>query len=234
MGTEAVALKLPAMWTEDMETWFFQAEAQFEIRKISVEKTKFYHVVSALPQECASKVKDLIRNPPAENPYAALKAALLSKYEMTEHERAAAIFAITSLGDSKPSQVMDRIRCLLGGLEGGILLRYHFLSTLPEAVRNPLAISTTTDLGELAIEADRIFLSTRDVGTHQVLAAGDDAEDVDRVQARHRDSRNRAKTRTPTASGLCFYHERFGSKAKKCEQGCRFTQAGNGPAGQRR
>ena len=221
MATDAVAVKLPQVWTEDLETWFLQAEAQFVIRKITEEETKFYHVVTALSADCAAKVKDIIRTPPQE-PYKALKAALLKKYEPSEHERAAAIFAIKSLGDNKPSQVMERFVNLLGGHEGGILLRYHFISILPSFVRNSLATCATSDLQKLADEADKIFLSGRDPADHQVFAAED--SEILRVTAKQQ----KQQSRKP---GLCFFHSRFGDRARKCESPC--TWSGNGPAGQR-
>ena len=118
---DAVAVKLPPIWTNDVETWFLQAEAQFAIRKITEERTQFHHVVASLSADCAATVKGVIRNPP-ERPYTALKEALIKEYELTDHERAGAILAITSLGDSKPSAVMHRMQSLLGGREGGILL----------------------------------------------------------------------------------------------------------------
>lgn len=228
MSTEAVAIKLPPMWTEDVETWFIQAEAQFHLRKITDETTKFHHVVAILSSDSAAKVKDIIRNPPA-GPYEALKAALTKKYEPSEHERAAAILAVTSLGDAKPSQVIERFQNLLGGREGGILLRYHFLSILPSHIRNALAFSTTTDLTELGAEADRIFIAGRDPEAPQIFAASE--AEVDRVQQRRRPSKptNGRNGQVGQQDGLCFFHARFGAKAKKCESPCMWS--GNGPAG---
>jgi len=228
---DAVALKLPAMWTEDMGTWFHQAEAQFELRKITDEKTRFYHVVAVLTADNAAKVKHLIRNPPQETPYTALKAALLERYEPTDTERAAAILSITSLGDAKPSQLMDRILGYLGGQEGGILLRYHFISILPDFVRHSLALSTTKDLQKLAAEADLIFLAGRDTGTQHVLEA---EGEVDRVQTKPRARRpnpSSQSSKAPRSRDLCFYHARFGEKAKKCDPE-RCNWQGNDQAGQ--
>lgn len=219
ISTDAVAVKLPPIWTEDLETWFLQAEAQFAIRKITTEETRFYHVVAALSADCATKVKNIIRAPPQE-PYTALKAALLQKYEPTKHERAAAILAIKSLGDNKPSHLMDRFVNLLGEHEGGILLRYHFISILPSFVRNSLATCVTDDLQKLAEEADKIFLTGRDPIDQQVFAASNSSE-VLKVTSKQ-------PNRKP---GLCFFHARFGDKARKCESPC--TWSGNGPAGQR-
>ena len=98
-----------------METWFAQAEAQFALRDITNETTKFHHVVSVLSADVASKVSSILRSPPGHNPYTALKKQLTCKYQLTEHERAAAIFNIPALGDERPSQIMDRMLHLLGG-----------------------------------------------------------------------------------------------------------------------
>ena len=159
MPADAVSLKLPSLWTNYLETWFAQAEAQFALRDITNETTKFHHVVFVLSADVASKVSSILRSPPGHNPDTALKKQLTCKYQLTEHERGAAIFNIPALGDERPSQIMDRMLHLLGGCEGGILFRYHFISILPIYVKNTLALSTTTDLQQLALEADRIFMS---------------------------------------------------------------------------
>ena len=130
MSADAVSLKLPSLWTNDVETWFAQAEAQFALRDITNETTKFHHVASVLSADVASKVSSILQNLPGHNPYTALKKELACKYQITEHERAAANFNIPALGDERPSQIMDRMLHLLGGCEGGILFRYHFISIL--------------------------------------------------------------------------------------------------------
>ena len=236
MATDSVALKLPALWTNDTETWFCQAEAQFAIRKITEEQTKFYHVVAVLDSDSASKVKHIIRNPP-QKPYTALKQAITQKYEMTVHERAAAILAITSLGDYKPSQLMDKMMNILGPHEGGILLPYHFKSIMPDYVRNTLALSKEEDLQRLAAEADKIFLAGQ--GQHNQVCSTESAEqpevteaEVDRIQRRQPHQRDRTHNRK-TNYQLCFYHFKFGDKAKKCTPPCdKAEKSGNSKAGQ--
>ena len=77
MSADAVSLKLPSLWTNDVETWFAQAEAQFALRDITNETTKFHHVVSVLSSDVASKVSSILRSPPSHNPYTALKKQLI-------------------------------------------------------------------------------------------------------------------------------------------------------------
>ena len=88
MSADAVSLKLPSFWTNDVETWFAQAEAQFALRDITNEITKFHHVVSVLSADVACKVSSILRSSPGHNPYTALKKHLTCKYQLTEHYRA--------------------------------------------------------------------------------------------------------------------------------------------------
>ena len=63
-----VSVKLPPFWPDKTELWFAQAEAQFEIKGITAEKTKYSYVVSMLDTKTAEQAMDIIRSPP-ENPY---------------------------------------------------------------------------------------------------------------------------------------------------------------------
>ena len=65
----AVALKLPTFWTAQPDVWFAQAEAQFNLRGITADDTKYYYVVAALDQDTATRVLDLISQPPDDNKY---------------------------------------------------------------------------------------------------------------------------------------------------------------------
>ena len=47
----AVSLKLPTFWASQPQVWFEQAEAQFHIRQITADDTKYYYVISALDQD---------------------------------------------------------------------------------------------------------------------------------------------------------------------------------------
>ncbi|KAJ8391890.1 hypothetical protein AAFF_G00083610 [Aldrovandia affinis] len=70
----AVALKLPEFWQEHAAVWFAQAEAQFALRGITQEDTKYYHVVAALNSSTASRAirEDVIAATQRQRPTAGL------------------------------------------------------------------------------------------------------------------------------------------------------------------
>ena len=73
-------------WTNSLEIWFIQAEAQFENKRATPTCTKFTHCDAALPQDVACRLLDLVRAPPAE-PYEALKRRLIQMYSLSDFQR---------------------------------------------------------------------------------------------------------------------------------------------------
>ena len=80
----AIQIKLPPFWPKDPALWFAQIEAQFTTRGITVSKTKFDYVVSSLSPEFATEVRDLLLQPPPEQPYETLKRELTNRTSLSE------------------------------------------------------------------------------------------------------------------------------------------------------
>ena len=157
----AVQIKLPPFWPKDPALWFAQIEAQFLTRGITVSKTKFDHVVSCLAPEYATEVRDLLLEPPGEQPYETLKAQLTKRTSASEQRRIQELLSTEELGDRTPSQMLRRIQQLLGGMAprmDAALLRELFLQRLPPNVRMVLTPSAgDLSIDQLAQLADRIL-----------------------------------------------------------------------------
>ena len=223
----AATVKLPEFWQHDPAPWFQHIEAQFHLRGITVDDTKYYHVVAALDSSTTRRVMGLLRDPPAAGKYNALKTQLLRLFQLSDEERADRLLSLNGLGDSKPTELMENMLALLGTGDTAFLFVQLFLRQLPTPVRTALATSPlvrTKDYRGLAEEADRILLASR-----QYVAAVSD-ETVAAVSGRMSDRREQAQRED---DGLCYYHRRFGAKAKRCTPPCCFGGQGNARAGAR-
>ena len=145
MAVESVALKLPLFWTSCSRAWFAQIEAQFSIRNITADDTKYYYVISPLDSGTATRAQLLLVSPPTENKYQAIKEFLISAFDLSEYERASALFAMPGLGDSKPSELMYSMLALMGSHKPCFLFRHLFLQQLPTHIRAPIAQSKIED-----------------------------------------------------------------------------------------
>lgn len=216
---DAVSIKLPNFWSAQPKVWFNQVEAQFFIRGIKQDETKFFHVIAALDQETALRIPDLLEDPPAENKYNSIKNRLIGTFGLSETERAARLLSFSELGDRKPSALMDEMLALLGNHQPCFLFNYLFLRHLPENLRTQLASRTFNSPRELAETADVLWLA-RDIGHNNMLCEIADVNKVYTKGIRHNDNKK---------YDICFYHYRFGKKAKKCIEPCQFS--GNLEAG---
>ena len=231
----AVALKLPPFWPESAEVWFAQAEAQFNIKGISSSTTKFYHCVASMSQEVASQMLDLIRVPPASEPYEVLKARLIKTYGLDDYQRFESLISLPLSGDQKPSHLMNRMLALLPeDFKPGFIFRGLFLRRLPASVRAHLLQEDISDPRALALKADEFYhnlasssvnvLTSEETLEPQVVNAvrGPSSANRDRRSSVSSNTSSATTTRRP-ASSLCWYHRTHGEKATNCRKPCSWS-----------
>ncbi|BHF72655.1 hypothetical protein SprV_0401572400 [Sparganum proliferum] len=96
--------------------------------------------------------------PPADAPYSALKAEILRLNAVSDRQRYHQLIKEESLGDRKPSELLRRMRTLLGDMQvDEKLVKEMFLERLPADVQTILASgSQDLTLSHLAEMADRM------------------------------------------------------------------------------
>lgn len=162
-AVSAMTVRLAQFWERNPTTWFLQAEAQFQLARITSQETKFLHVVGALPQTAVEEVADILaafHNSRPAAPYDQLKAALLERTAASVRTRIQQLLSSEELGDRRPTQLLRSMTQLLGAHSHAMddtLLRELFLQRLPSNVQMVLATAATMDLQALASLADKVM-----------------------------------------------------------------------------
>ena len=204
-------LKLPEFYRHAPQVWFSLLEQHFNLRQVVDDDQKFSHVVVNLPEAVSTLIHDDITSPPAKDQYAHIKARLLKEFSLSEMDCAHQLLDFPGMGDFRPSQLLTKMLLLLPEDERSkpsCLFKVLYLRQLPAEVCAHLTDKTQLEIKALAEEADKFF-----------------SNNGARIQAVHTQPKA-AATSAASAGRLCFYHARFGDKAKKCESPCSY-RAGN-------
>ncbi|KAJ3663672.1 hypothetical protein Zmor_007903 [Zophobas morio] len=156
----ATQIKLPQFWTCSPAAWFFQAEAQFNLKRITSDASRYEHVITALPQDIVILVVDILQKPPTENKYETLKKSLLERTVDSEEKRLTQILSNNNeLGDRKPSEFYRHLEILAGNsaMVGKELLQNLWMRKLPININVALLASGKQDITELCAIADKIW-----------------------------------------------------------------------------
>ena len=237
----AINLKLPPFWPSGPDVWFAQVVAQFATRSITAQKTKFEYVVASLSPEYATEVRNLILHPPpATRPYDTLRDKLIKRTAASDQRLLQQLLHSEELGNRKPSQLLCKMQQLLGdsaAATDSTFVHGLFIQRLPAYARMVLASTADTtsleDLADLADLADRVVEAapTHIAGISEQLRSEVNrlTDLVAALSTKDRPSRRRALTPrrspSPARQVLCWYHEQFGSAARKCRPPC--SHSGN-------
>jgi len=242
--------------------WFVQVECQFNTRQITVERTKYDHLVTALPQEVVATVFDTIQtindsfstDQPNTTPYTSLKKTLIERFTLSESQRIETLLSGIEIGDKRPSEFFRSLKTLAGSdssVPESLIVKL-WMRKLPQMVQATLKANPKAEVSTLLTTADNVFEifqnhdlpSISSVTSHPSTSKNDidalksqnqklecEINELKRMitnLGRDRDrSRNRSRTRSTSRSnsnGLCFYHSRFGTNARKCKSPCSFNK----------
>ncbi|XP_063533690.1 uncharacterized protein LOC134743989 [Cydia strobilella] len=156
----SLSSRLPEFWTDQPRVWFIRVEAILAPQKLG-DDSRFDLVVAKLPKEVIVQLTDFLSRPPAANKFTALKAKLLSLFEDTRIRQIERLIGELELGESKPSQLLNRMKDLARENFPDETLRILWQGRLPVNVRGVLAVAETSDLDKLAIIADNVIEATR-------------------------------------------------------------------------
>lgn len=247
-------VKMQPFYETDPELWFTIVETQFNVRKITNEKSKYLHVVSNLNCNTANQVKDILKTPFVEGQYGKLKETLISIYAESSTEKFRKLISGTEIGDKKPSQFLQHMKSLANDAITDDFIKKLWIQRLPSTIRAVLSASTDKleNLAKMAdsmwevsdrfcvnsIESkDKNHVSEMEKITKLLEKMSDriSALETQRNQRKSRKdstpqrNRNRSKSNNNNEKRngddeLCWYHAKFGEEAQTCRKPCNYVQ----------
>jgi ribosomal protein S15P/S13E len=127
------------------------------LRFLARDQSKFDLVIAALDLNAATDVRDVLKNPPEEDKYAAIKKALIDRLAVSEASRIQQILSKEQMGDRTPSQHLRHLQAQAGGNFSATVLTSIWMDALPSDVKLIIAGDAELPLDKLAAMADRIM-----------------------------------------------------------------------------
>lgn len=226
-------VKLPEFWPEDMELWFARVESVFRRYHITESMIKFDCVMDRLPNDTLSIIKDIVRKVDTlPDPFEQVKKRLLECHKPTVWKQVTKVIFHPELGGSLPSALMASMMANMPeGEKPGYLFLGLFLHRLPADLREHLVARDFNSPQEMATHADKLWdarNSSNSMSANMVNAVG---RANSPARSRNRSpSRGHGRSATPGGrpdTGLCYFHGKFGKKAKKCVPPCTYSEQGN-------
>ncbi|XP_071575620.1 uncharacterized protein [Temnothorax nylanderi] len=244
-------MRLPPFWKANPNLWFAQAEAAFQLSRVSADDTKFRYVVFNLDQEVLPFVSDILENPPPTQKYQALKDRILTSFGETSESKLRRLLRGHEMGEEKPSNFLQRLRNLAGRACGDSILRTLFLEQLPESIRAVLAVGGVEDLTTLAMQADKAMevmkpvisaVAIHSTSTSQPVSTLEQQiaelkKQVEALTVKTRKGRSKSRGRGPRDRSVSrkrnvkqntdyyYYHAKFGKEAYRCRPPCTWQKA---------
>lgn len=244
-----IGMKPPVFCKRDPDLYFIQMESQFRNASISQDQTKYDYVVGSLDSTTLINISDIIRAPPNENKYEAIKSRLIKDFTDSENRKLRRLLQECELGDQKPSQLLRQMKDLSNGALNDDALKSLWLNHLPEAVRAVVSIAEGNlerctaqadkmmEMGNYSGNITAIQQPTNEVQSLQSLieALRKEISEIKSSQkprgrsSTRRENTNRERNHSSTRSEsqvkkypTCYYHHRFGADARKCAEPCDF------------
>lgn len=245
--SEVFAVQIPVYNRTDPALWLIMCESTFALaspKPITESLTKYNYVVSHLPPDIASLVRDVLMKPDSTTPYEHLKTELISRSGESSQQEIRQLLSGEELGDRKPSDLLRNMKRRAESLSVPEKLMLElFLQRLPSSVQSILAAVSNLTLDKAAEISDRILEVTPSPVENFAISQNNEHSVEEKlfreIEKLHKriNSLSFSRSRSPFRGGnrprsrgnsqprnpsVCWYHWRFGNKCKdeKCVKPC--------------
>ena len=243
--------ELPAFDKKNVDIWIRRVENAFIRANVTLPRDKFAYIESKFSVSEDPKINLFLYGDTSADNWDAFIAYLKKCYGKSIRDRAAAVLDHVPRNGRRPSQHVAYMKEQAANITLDELLKEKMLRELPADIRltvttavKNLTLEEAVDVADDFFEKDGrpIHRSSASVNAVQPSASCEDTGDTDvnaiRNGARPKqrnDARSRSKSRPRTNGAgyvhknpdLCYYHDRYGDKARNCQPGCKSGKAPN-------
>ena len=215
-SVQAISAKLPTFYEHNPAGWIINVEAQFQIARITSEKTRFYHAVASLSQGASDELQFFLETECARNhdtPYSNLKNELLRVYSRRKSSKMTELLNMSTFNEKGAQSTLRRLRTLATDID--TMLQCKLISMAPPSARTAVS-GKEYENAELLAEALDDAMENDRLSIASVSTSLPSAEEINTPVCAIRHGKPRESTTRTSSCNICFYHERFGCKAKKC------------------
>ena len=198
--TEAV--RLPTFTADQVVHWFSLAEGQFHLRHVTDQLTQFYHVQQALHPTVVRLLAPEDLTPAANRPYEIFRERICQVCQDSPLVRLERFLSLANQPDTMVPAVVDSEarQCFHDIPDLALALRkLAILRRSPADAQATLRSSSNLDITNYVTLAKSLFVSSTSI-----------------TSVTGKDRQRRRRSPTPGRK-KCYYHERWGAKARKCE-----------------
>ncbi|XP_017481737.1 PREDICTED: uncharacterized protein LOC108370838 [Rhagoletis zephyria] len=244
-------LPIPPMSSTNIEAWFTSMDFWFAASGITAEKQKTATVLAALDPNVLAQLGDVIASLPQNDRFEYVRQRIIEHFADSEQRRLNRVLSELPLGDKKPSELFFEIKRVAGNTLGDTALKSLWIKRLPEFAQAVVAASSGsatefTKTADTIVDAIAPLQVNRVKSTPQnevnelraFVMELDKKLEKFAIRSRSRNrgrssSRPRANARnnsqttansqetSSVAAQDCWYHQKYGSDARKCRTPCR-------------
>ena len=197
-----MAVRLPTFTADQVAHWFSLAEGQFHLRHVTDQQTQFYHVQQALHPTVVRLLAPEDLTPAANRPYEIFRERVHQVCQDSPLVRLERFLSLANQQDTMDPAVVDSEarQCFQDIPDLAMALRkLAILCRSPVDAQATLRSSSNLDINDYVTLAKSLFVSSTSITS---------VTGKDHQHHRHSPTPGRKK---------CYYHERWGTKASKCE-----------------
>ena len=237
------AIKPAQFKPSNAEGWFANLEAQFQLSHIHDAIAKFKMVVANIPADYLQPVSHIAyKSAIVEEDYENLKKELISIHRESKMKRMSQLLDTAEMGDQTPSQFYRFLKSRFSATEMQVpkdILYNRWLQKLPTAIQVPIAAAAQKMEEKDWLQlADSVYEING--GNNYKIAAvsngfrsrsnsvSSNSSYRSNYSQRSRNSNSRRRSKFDPNGANCWYHWKFGAKARKCSgDDCKFKKSKN-------